>query len=90
MGRQSSKRKTIRIDAIWDDGAGVWSATSSDVRGLAIEAKTQEKLVARLRVVIPELLELNHPEFFQAEPKKSPPPFQANLSYQGEQMLGFA
>ncbi|CAJ2376836.1 MAG: hypothetical protein IBGAMO2_480018 [Arenicellales bacterium IbO2] len=54
--------QTIRVKALWDDEAGVWSASSDDIIGLAIEAKTKEALVERLKVVIPELLELNHAE----------------------------
>lgn len=83
-----SEPKTIRINAIWDDEAGVWGATSDDIHGLAIEAETREKLVARLRVVIPELLELNHPEFLQSAGGGASLPLQANLCYRGEQMLG--
>jgi Domain of unknown function (DUF1902) len=50
----------LRINAVWDDGASVWVATSDDVAGLAIEASTIDALVERLKVVIPELMELNH------------------------------
>ncbi len=51
--------KTLRVNALWDDEAGVWSASSTDVAGLAIEAATKEALIKRLKVIIPELLELN-------------------------------
>ncbi|MDA7968209.1 MAG: DUF1902 domain-containing protein [Gammaproteobacteria bacterium] len=57
-----SIEQVIRVNALWDDEAGVWSASSEDIAGLAIEAKTKEGLVERLKVVIPELLELNHAE----------------------------
>lgn len=50
----------LRVVARWDDEAGVWSASSTDVDGLAIEAATKEVLIERLKTVIPELLELNH------------------------------
>ncbi|MGR3984083.1 MAG: DUF1902 domain-containing protein, partial [Gammaproteobacteria bacterium] len=43
-----------------DDEAGVWCASSDDIRGLAIEAETKERLIERLEQVIPELWELNH------------------------------
>ena len=43
----------------WDEEARVWVATSDDVPGLATEGKTIEKLVEKLKVMIPELLEAN-------------------------------
>jgi len=51
--------KQIRITVIWDTDAGVWVATSDDVPGLVTEADTSEQLVQKLKVLIPELLELN-------------------------------
>ena len=42
-----------------DDEAGVWVATSDDVPGLASEADTQEKLIAKLKTLIAELLVAN-------------------------------
>ncbi len=52
----------LKINADWDNEVGVWVATSDDLEGLAIEAETIDALINRLKVVIPELLELNHPE----------------------------
>ena len=49
----------IIVDAIWDDEAHVFVATSSDVPGLVTEADTWEALQRKLDVLIPELLELN-------------------------------
>ena len=51
--------RTVFVRAIWDDEAQVWVATSEDVPGLATEAETAEALVAKLQVVIPELLDAN-------------------------------
>ena len=51
--------KPYFIHAEWDDEAGVWVATSDDVPGLATEADTQEQLIAKLKTLIPELLEAN-------------------------------
>lgn len=45
-----------QIDAFWDDEARVWVATSEDIPGLVTEADTVESLLAKLRVIIPELL----------------------------------
>jgi hypothetical protein len=47
------------VSAEWDAEAGVWVATSDDVPGLATGADTFEALAAKLRVMVPELLELN-------------------------------
>lgn len=47
------------IKAEWDAEAGVWVASSDDVPGLATGADTLEELIAKLKGVIPELLEEN-------------------------------
>ena len=47
------------VSAFWDEEAKVWVATSDDVPGLATEAETVELLLGKLRVMIPELLELS-------------------------------
>jgi len=39
----------------------VWVATSDDVPGLATEASCMEDLICKLKVMVPELLELNQP-----------------------------
>ncbi len=49
----------INITAFWDDEASYWVAESADVPGLATGAATLEELVSKLKVMIPELLELN-------------------------------
>ena len=49
----------LTIRAEWDSEAGVSVAESDDVPGLVTEADTLERLVERLRVLVPELLELN-------------------------------
>ena len=51
--------KPYFIHAEWDDEAEVWVATSDDVPGLATEADTQEQLIAKLKTLIPELLDAN-------------------------------
>lgn len=48
-----------RVNAIWDAEASVWTATSNDVPGLVAEAATIEGLLADIRALIPDLLELN-------------------------------
>ncbi|MFA5372088.1 MAG: DUF1902 domain-containing protein [Sideroxydans sp.] len=51
--------KTLFIRAEWDEDANVWVATSDDVPGLVAEAATEEALVGKLRILIPELLDAN-------------------------------
>ena len=55
-------KSTFVVNALWDGEAGVWVATSEDVPGLATEAATPRSLIAKLRVMVPELLELNSPK----------------------------
>lgn len=52
-------RQGFHVRADWDNEAQVWVAVSEDVPGLATEAPTIEALVAKLEVMVPELLELN-------------------------------
>jgi len=49
----------VIINAIWDDEARVWVATSDDVPGLATEADDMDALVEKLKMMIPELLDAN-------------------------------
>lgn len=53
------QKKAIPVTADWDDEAGVWVATGADVPGLVAEAETVEAMSAKLRTLIPELLEAN-------------------------------
>lgn len=45
--------------AQWDTEAGVWVAESEDVPGLVAEAESPNGLAQKLKILIPELLELN-------------------------------
>ncbi|MGQ0651746.1 MAG: DUF1902 domain-containing protein [Betaproteobacteria bacterium] len=54
-----TQARHLVVDATWDDEARVWVATSDDVPGLATEAGDMEALVAKLKTMIPELLEAN-------------------------------
>ena len=47
------------MTAEWDSEAGVWVAESDDVPGLVAEAESPNLLRDKLRVLIPELLEVN-------------------------------
>jgi predicted RNase H-like HicB family nuclease len=53
------KAISYEITAQWDVDAGVWVAESDDVPGLIAEAESPNALVQKLKVLIPELLELN-------------------------------
>lgn len=53
------RRKVYVVHAEWDEEARVWVATSEDVPGLVTEAETVEALSAKLRIIVPELLEAN-------------------------------
>jgi len=52
-------RRIYHVEARWDQEGGVWVAESEDVPGLVAEGQSPNVLAAKLRVLIPELLELN-------------------------------
>ena len=52
-------RKPLIVHAIWDEEAKVWVAHSDDIPGLATEAPTWDKLIPKLKSMIPELLDAN-------------------------------
>lgn len=59
--------RPLVVQAQWDEEARVWVAESTDVPGLVTEAETIEKLEDKLRIMIPELLELNgRPDVYSA------------------------
>lgn len=47
------------VKAEWDEETGVWVASSDDVPGLVTGADTFEELAEKLRLMVPEMLELN-------------------------------
>lgn len=55
----SDASRHLVVTALWDDEAGVWVAESKDVPGLVTEAATVERLVEKLQLMIPEMLESN-------------------------------
>ncbi len=56
---ETNPNRVYEILAQWDSEAGVWAAESEDVPGLVAEAGSPNILAQKLRVLIPELLELN-------------------------------
>jgi len=55
----SRSTKALKIQARWDEDAGVWYVADSDVPGLHAEAETPEALLETLRELVPELVESN-------------------------------
>ena len=53
------KNQTIIVRADWDDDAKVWVATTSDIRGLAVEAETFDLLREAVTGAIADLIEEN-------------------------------
>lgn len=49
----------LTVRATWDGEASVWVAESDGVHGLVTEADDLDALMSKLRVMIPELLEVN-------------------------------
>jgi hypothetical protein len=47
------------VDLIWSSESDSWYTMSNDVPGLALGAETFDALVGRVRMAVPELLELN-------------------------------
>ena len=52
--------KVYNVQTMWDPEAGVLVATSDDVPGLVTEAADDKSLIAKLRVMVPEMLFENH------------------------------
>ena len=53
---------SIAVNADWDDEAKVWVATTDDIRGLAAESNTLEKLRPKVLAMIADLVEENNLE----------------------------
>lgn len=55
----SNDEKTHSVTAEWDPEAKVWVAVSDDIPGLVSEAMSLQMLVGKLKIIVPELCELN-------------------------------
>lgn len=51
--------KQYTVDLYWDADAYMWMAISEDVPGLVLESNDKDVLVERVKLAVPELLELN-------------------------------
>jgi predicted RNase H-like HicB family nuclease len=71
-------RRVYTIQARWDSEGGVWVAESEDVPGLVAEAESPNALAKKLRILIPELLELNG----ELEPGSGPVEFVVRYEYE--------
>ena len=47
-----------KVSLTWDNEAYVWLASSADVPGLALESGSLDALMERVKVTIPDLLDL--------------------------------
>ena len=83
LSAQKRVPKSVKIDAFWDDEAGVWCASSEDIYGLAIDDATIGELAARLQIIVPELMELNHPD-------EDPQAHDIKIVFRGERTLRYA
>jgi hypothetical protein len=57
--QESTSQDVFEVLARWDSEAGVWVAESEGIPGLVAEADSPNNLARKLRILIPELLELN-------------------------------
>ena len=59
MVEEPTVKYVFEVLARWDSEAGVWVAESDDIPGLVAEADSPNNLARKLKILIPELLELN-------------------------------
>lgn len=52
--------RMFHVQARWAPDANVWVADSDDLPGLCTESPSLEDLHAKLKVLVPELIQLNH------------------------------
>ncbi|SCW26745.1 protein of unknown function [Ruminococcaceae bacterium YRB3002] len=48
------------VNVIWDPEAAVYIATSESIPGLVLESGSFDALIEKVRVAVPELLQLNN------------------------------
>ena len=59
-----------KVSLTWDNEAYVWLASSADVPGLALESGSLDALMERVKVTVPDLLDLKDTDLmidFRAE-----------------------
>lgn len=50
------------IQLVWDNEVEVWIATSDEIPGLILEDESADRLIQRVILAAPELIELNNME----------------------------
>jgi hypothetical protein len=63
---------TFTVECEWDEDAGVWYVSESNVPGLVAEAETQEALTALVRERVPELVRLNMSQLMNSSEREVP------------------
>jgi hypothetical protein len=71
--------KQFFVHAAWDDEAKIWFVLETDVPGLATEAGSLDALLDKLKVMVPEMLELNG----VVEPDHTSIPFELLTKFDG-------
>jgi len=54
-----TKKCAVKMEWVVEDGLGTWCAESEDIPGMATGAPTFEKLVEKVCIIAPEMLECN-------------------------------
>ncbi len=55
----SATQPAYSATILWDDEAAVWYVAETDFPGLVAEAETQQRLVRKIRQLMPELYHAN-------------------------------
>ena len=63
----------------WDADALVWYIYASSIKGLALDADTQEALLKKIECVVPELLALNNQKIPNNDDRSSPLPYDTSF-----------
>jgi predicted RNase H-like HicB family nuclease len=61
LREKRSQPRVVKIEVQRDDEAGVWWASSTTDRGIITEAETIEALRERLKLLVPDMLEIDEP-----------------------------
>ena len=59
MSRETDSPTPYFAAIAWDEEAAVWYVSETDFPGLAAEAGTQQRLVKKIRDLVPELCDAN-------------------------------
>ena len=49
-----------KVTLTWDSEASMWIATSDDVPGLVLESNSYDALIEKVKIAIPDLLEISN------------------------------